>query len=94
MRGIFRGIFFDEDDAATVVARLRSSGYDAHVERERLSGEDDDEDHPWAVLTDAPELVLELLVDEYDGWLDAAEEPPALPPLELPTAPRKIKRPS
>jgi len=39
------------------------------------------------------ELVLELLVDEYDGWLDAAEEPPALPPLELPTAPRKIKRP-
>jgi len=93
VRGIFRGIFFDEDDAATVVARLRSSGYDAHVERERLSGEDDDEDHPWAVLTDAPELVLELLVDEYDGWLDAAEEPPAVAPLELPTAPRKIKRP-
>src|SRR6478752_594828 len=90
VRGIFRGIFFGEDDAAAVVARLRSSGYDAHVERERLSGEDDDEDHPWAVLTDAPELVLELLVDEYDGWLDAAEEPPAVAPLELPTAPRKI----
>ncbi|GAA4697740.1 hypothetical protein [Nocardioides conyzicola] len=89
-----RGIFFDEDDAAAVVARLRSSGYDAHAERERLAGEDDDEDHPWAVLTDAPELVLELLVDEYDGWLDAAEEPPARPPLELPTEPRKIKRPS
>jgi hypothetical protein len=88
-----RGIFFDEDDAATVVARLRSSGYDAHVERERLAGEDDDEDHPWAVLTDAPELVLELLVDEYEGWLDVAEESPAQPPLELPTAPRKIKRP-
>ncbi|GAA4730277.1 hypothetical protein GCM10023350_11880 [Nocardioides endophyticus] len=98
MRGIFRGIFFDEDDAAAVVARLRSSGYDAHVERERLSGEDDDEDHPWAVLTDAPELVLDLLVDEYDGWLDVADstvvEPVATPPLELPTAPRKIKRPS
>ena len=66
-----RGIFFDEDDAAAVVARLRSAGYDASVARERLAGEDDDEDHPWAVLTDAPELVLELLVDEYDGWLDA-----------------------
>lgn len=88
-----RGIFFDEDDAAAAVARLRSSGYDAHVERERLAGEDDDEDHPWAVLTDAPELVLELLVDEYDGWLDVVEEPPAHPPLQLPTGPRRIKRP-
>jgi len=93
MMGPVRGIFFEEDDAAAVVARLRSSGYEAHVERERLSGEDDDEDHPWAVLTDAPELVLELLVDEYDGWLDVAEAPSAHPPLELPTEPRKIKRP-
>ena len=89
-----RGIFFAEDDAATVVARLVSAGYEAHVERERLAGEDDDEDHPWAVVTDAPELVLELLVDEYDGWLDVPEPPPAHPPLELPTEPRKIKRPS
>ena len=88
-----RGIFFDEDDARAVVARLAADGYDAHTERERLAGEDDDEDHPWAVLTDAPELVLELLVDRYDGWLDLGEEPPPAPPLELPTAPRKIKRP-
>ena len=62
-----RGIFFDEDDARAVVARLVADGYDARTERERLAGEDDDEDHPWAVLTDAPELVLELLVDRYDG---------------------------
>ena len=92
MRGIFRGIFFGEDDAEAVVARLVSAGYEAHVERERLAGEDDDEDHPWAVLTDAPELVLELLVDEFEGWLDVPEQQPLLPPLELPTAPRKIKR--
>ena len=88
-----RGIFFDEDDAAAVVARLVSAGYDARVERERLAGEDDDEDHPWAVLTDAPELVLEVLVDEFEGWLDLPEPPRTLPPLELPTEPRKIKRP-
>ena len=88
-----RGIFFGEDDAAMVVAKLRAAGYDAEVERERLAGEDDDEDHPWAVLTSAPELELELLVEQYDGWLDAADEPPARPPLELPTEPRKIKRP-
>lgn len=89
-----RGIFFDEDDARAVVARLVAAGYDAHLERERLAGEDDDEDHPWAVLSDAPELVLDVLVDEYDGWLDVGEEPPTLPPLDLPAAPRKIQRPS
>jgi hypothetical protein len=91
-----RGIFFDEDDAQAAVARLVAEGYDARAERERLAGEDDDEGHPWAVLTDAPELVLELLVDEYDGWLDAGEdldEPdrPTGAPLELPSEPRKIK---
>ncbi|CAI9409568.1 hypothetical protein [Nocardioides sp. T2.26MG-1] len=88
-----RGIFFDEDDARAVVARLVADGYDAQVERERLAGEDDDEDHPWAVLTDAPPFVLEVLVDRYDGWLDADEPAPAPAPLDLPTEPRKIKRP-
>ncbi|MDN4172411.1 NUDIX domain-containing protein [Nocardioides sp. SOB77] len=93
-----RAVFFDEDDAARVVRRLRQDGYDAHVERERLAGEDDDEDHPWAVLTDAPVVALELLVDDHDGWLDAddgAEHtgPAAGSPLDLPTQPRRIKRP-
>jgi hypothetical protein len=93
-----RGIFFDEDDARAVQARLTGDGYDASVTRERLAGEDDDEDHPWAVLTDAPSIVLELLVDEYDGWLDEEEldgpdqRGTAQPPLDLPTAPKRIKR--
>ena len=42
-------------------------------------------------------MVLELLVDEYDGWLDADPDAPAArrpTPLDLPTAPRRIKRPS
>ena len=91
-----RGIFFDEDDARAVAARLAVQGYTVDVQRERLAGEDDDEDHPWAVVTDAPEVVLELLVDEHDGWYDV-EEPasplPPLPPLVLPIAPKRIKRP-
>ena len=59
--------------------------------RERLQGEDDDEDHPWAVVSDAPAFVVEVLVDEYDGWLDQdPPEPEVAPaPLELPTAPRR-----
>lgn len=96
-----RAIFFDEDDARAVVARLRADGFEADVARERLAGEDDDEDHPWAVLSDAPAFMLEVLVDTHDGWLDEEDGPdeaggaglPAPPPLILPTAPRRIKRP-
>ncbi|MEN8672364.1 hypothetical protein [Nocardioides sp.] len=89
-----RGIFFSEDDARTAIARLRREGYDADLGRELLAGEDDDEDHPWAVTTDAPDIVLELLVDDLDGWFDDEQPaPPRLPPLDLPTAPKRVKRP-
>ena len=93
-----RAIFFEEDDAQAVVRRLRADGFEARVERERLAGEDDDEDHPWAVVTDAPAFMLEVLVDTHDGWLDeddgdGREQGPPLPPLHLPTAPKRIKRP-
>jgi hypothetical protein len=89
-----RAIFFDEDDARAVVARLRADGFEAHAERERLAGEDDDEGHPWAVVTDAPDFMLEVLVDTHDGWLDeGAEHDDPLPPLRLPMAPKRIKRP-
>ena len=86
---LVRGIFFEEDDARAVGARLRVDGFEATVARERLAGEDDDEDHPWAVLSDAPEFVLELLVERYDGWLDVPEPPAPPSPLDLPTAPRR-----
>lgn len=90
-----RGVFFDEDDARAVAARLRAEGYEVEVLRERLAGEDDDEDQPWAVVTDAPAVTLELLVDAHDGWYDADDPSPTppLPPLVLPTAPKRIKRP-
>ena len=90
--GAPRAIFFDEDAARAVRARLESDGYGARVVRELLAGEDDDEDHPWAVLSDAPGFVLELLVDEHDGWLDHPDEAPRRP-LDLPSAPKRIKRP-
>jgi hypothetical protein len=89
-----RGIFFDEDDARSVAARLRADGFEAAVRRERLSGEDDDEDHPWAVLTDAPEAALDLLVERHDGWLDVAGDAtePRPPAPDLPTSPRRRHR--
>ena len=65
------GIFFSEDDARAAAQVLLRGGYAAEVVRERLAGEDDDMDHPWAVLTDAPGIQLEMLVETYDGWLDA-----------------------
>lgn len=92
-----RAVFYEEHDARSVAARLRHDGFAATVGRERLAGEDDDEDHPWAVATDAPEFVLELLVEQYDGWVDpdhpgpSRTAPPGVPPLDLPDAPRRTK---
>ena len=88
-----RAIFFDEDHAREVVRRLVAQGFEASAERERLSCEDDDEGHPWAVVTDAPELLVELAVDEFDGWLDSETPAPTAPPLDLPAAPKRIKKP-
>lgn len=86
-----RGIFFDEDTAHVVRRLLVEDGYTAAVVREKYAGEDDDEDHPWAVVTDAPAIALELLVDAYDGWFDDSDDEPATPtqPLDLPDRPKR-----
>ena len=90
---LVRAIFFEADDARAVGERLTRDGFEASVLRERLHGEDDDEDHPWAVLSDAPEFVVELLVDEYDGWLDREDAPASVAaPLDLPAAPKRRAR--
>ena len=90
-----RAVFHEQDDAEAVVVRLRREGWDAMVVQDRFAGEDDDEDHAWAVLTDAPETMLELLTEERDGWLDHDVPPPAQPPsvapLDLPDQTRRIK---
>jgi hypothetical protein len=88
-----RGIFFSEDDARAVERLLSADGYDVALSRVRYAGEDDDEDHPWAVSTDAPALVLEVLVDRYDGWLDDDDAKPSPAPLDLPAAPKRQHRP-
>ena len=89
-----RAMFWEDDDARAVAARLRSAGFDAALSRDRFAGEDDDEDQPWLVVSDAPAVMVELLLEEYDGWLDDAPSgdptPPA--PLDLPRAPRRFKR--
>ena len=89
-----RAMLYEEDQARRVADRLRSGGFDATVARERFAGEDDDEDHPWIVLTDGPSYMVEVLVEEYDGWVDDAplDTHPAPPaPLDLPDAPRRVK---
>lgn len=65
-----RAVFYSAEDARAVVDRLVGAGFAATLARERFAGEDDDEDHPWAVVSEAPEFMLDLLVEEYDGWLD------------------------
>ena len=87
-----RGVFFDEDHARTAASRLLRDGFEATYEREHFAGEDDDEDHPWVVSTDAPVAMLELLVEQFDGWLEQDTPPPPTIPLVLPDAPRRVKR--
>jgi hypothetical protein len=87
---MIRGIVFDQEAADLIATRLRADGYAATVAREPFAGEDDDEDHPWAVRTDAPAAALDLLLDAHDGWLDEGTEArAATPPLVLPDAPRR-----
>ncbi len=87
-----RGVFFEEDDARRAAARLLRDGFEAAVARQPFAGEDDDEDHPWVVATDAPAVMLELLVEAHDGWLEEAAAPPPPAPLVLPRAPRRLHR--
>jgi 8-oxo-dGTP diphosphatase len=92
-----RGVFDERQTADEVVAALRAEGYDAWAEREAFAGEDDDEDHSWAVVTDAPDVRLEILTEERDGWFDVEEPADATQPaptsgpapFELPRAPRR-----
>ena len=96
-----RAVLLDRDDAVAVAERLARDGHRARVVRAPSAGEDDDEDQPWAVLSDAPAGLLGLLADERDGWLDEDEPtggprstggPSLLPPLPpLPTRPRRTR---
>lgn len=88
-----RAVFHEEDTAREVADRLRVQGFAVDVRREPFAGEDDDEDHPWALITDAPVIMLELIAEEYDGWVDFAEEPTFRPaPLDLPGMPKRLHR--
>jgi len=92
-----RAVLFEEEHATAVADGLAAEGWWVSVRRERLHGDDDDEDPQWVVETDAPAVVLELLAEEHDGWVDAggSDEPagPVYAPEPLPGAPRRIKRP-
>ena len=89
-----RAVFHDKEDADDVATRLAHDGFAADVLPVRFAGEDDDEDRAWAVVTDAPDVVLELLAEPREGWLeddDAATPGPQPGPLDLPDGPRRVK---
>lgn len=81
-------VLFEESDALAVVRVLSGSGFATHVDRVPFAGEDDDEDHPWAVWSDAPHAMLELAADEFDGWV-VYEDSVARAPVDLPQAPKR-----
>lgn len=83
-------VFPDRDDAESVASELREDAdfADVRVIREALAGEDDSEDHDWAVyvrvdtLDDPTSAAARALVErfsalaeEHDGWLDEDVSP-------------------
>ena len=64
----YRGVFFDAGHARSAAHRLVSDGFAAQV----LPHVHGDGAQDWVVVTDAPEVVLELLVERYDGWLETS----------------------
>ena len=88
-----RGVFFDEDHARARRRRLLRDGFDATCRvASRSPARTTTRTIPWVVASDAPVVMLELLVEEYDGWLEPDEAPPPAAPLVLPDAPRRVKR--
>lgn len=81
-------VFPDRDDADRIAEDLRDEGFsEVRVVREALAGEDDGEDHEWAVyvreemITDEGGAVehglrdrFAALAEEFDGWYDPSPE--------------------
>ncbi|QBF44871.1 ribonuclease E inhibitor RraB [Janibacter limosus] len=77
-------VFPDHDDADRIADDLRDEGFtEVRVVREALAGEDDGEDHEWAVhvredmVADESGAVesglrerFQALAEEHDGWYD------------------------
>jgi len=77
-------VFPDRDDAERIAEDLRDEGFtEVRVVREELAGEDDAEDHEWAVyvreamVEDDTSAVgeglrtrFESLAEENDGWYE------------------------
>lgn len=62
----YRAVFFTAEHARSATQRLTTDGFTVQLlQRDRPRGGAE-----WVVLTDAPEIVLELLVERYDGWLE------------------------
>lgn len=97
--GAWRLVLPDEDTATGAASRLRRQGFDVEVSRAPFAGEDDDEDHAYAVSTDAPRDVAAACCEAYDGWLEESDPAPrtaahrgAPGPVDLPSGPRRLHR--
>ena len=69
-------VFPERDVAEEVAASLSDEGFtDVRVVREALAGEDDSEDHEWAVYVRTPPVPayaarFEALAAAHGGWYD------------------------
>ena len=79
-----RAYLWEDGHAAAIAHTLRTQGFDAEVRRHRFAGEDDDEDHPFVVVTDAPTVMLELLWRSTTAGSTSPRTRRLAAPLDLP----------
>lgn len=85
-------IYFDtEEDAAELIAALAAEGFTTSLLPEGFAGEDDSEDRAWALHVEPFDDRVVAMVDVYGGWLPG-DERLAPAPLDLPSAPKRLKR--
>lgn len=90
---MIRVLVDSEESAELIAARLRGDGFEATIGRQAFAGEDDDEDHAWVLTTDAPPVMVELIADDHDGWVEYDDPHPGPAPIDLPGMPKRHHRP-
>ncbi|MCW2841255.1 MAG: hypothetical protein JWR55_2738 [Aeromicrobium sp.] len=84
-------IYLDSDDDATGLScALEAEGYTTSLKREGFAGEDDSEDRAWVLVVAPFDDRVAALAEAHGGWLPG-DDRPAAPPLDLPSAPKRLK---
>jgi hypothetical protein len=79
-----------DDDATGLASALEAEGYTTSLRREGFAGEDDSEDRAWVLVVTPFDDRVAALAEAHGAWWPR-DDRLAPPPLDLPSAPRRLK---